>query len=548
MLQTEPVLETAEIQGNILEGFNKDFQAFLFLKLPSADPIADGARAWLRELPERITWLPEVIAFKAPFRARAAGQAGFLAGDLATVWMNVALGATALRRLTPDFEHFDPVFREGLSTASWRLGDPADSTSEGHPQNWVVGSPGREADVLLIIAADREDELLARRDTEQTLATIAGMETVWCDLGRDLARWTDVGLPPGIEHFGFKDGVSQPGVRGRLSSDPADFLTARQSAQTPTGAEFSAPGQPLICVGEFVLGYDRQSDVNPRGAAAAYSLGPPPPGHVSIGPTWARNGSFLVYRRLRQDVPLFNRFLAEQSAKLQAAGHADLSAERLGALLVGRWRSGAPLLRSPNAEDLVLGKTEGANNAFGFQTAKDPKDGFNSPVADPAGQVCPAAAHIRKVNPRDLNTDQGGLAGTLVRRILRRGIPYGPPLPVGATADPAGKTDRGLLFLSFQTSIGNQFEFLQNVWANDVGKPTPQVTPNSGQDLIIGQTANRARFLQLGHDGPSVHTNLDWVLPTGGGYFFAPSRTALRTVLGRADRVAAAGENQPKPT
>lgn len=531
MLQTEPVLEVAEIQGNILDGFNKDFQAFMFLRLPAAEPVTGNVRAWLRQLPARITWLPEVIAFKSVFRAIAAGRAGVSAGDLATVWMNLALGAPALHRLAPDVDQFDPVFREGLIAASRRLGDPGDPTSEGHPTNWVVGGPERQADVVLIIAADREDEMLARRDTEQALAEAAGLEMVWCDLGRDLAQWPGHALPSGHEHFGFKDGVSQPGVRGRLSSNPTDFFTARPTSQAPTGPLFSAPGQPLICAGEFVLGYDRQSDANPRGAAAAHLLGSPPPGQVSAGPVWARNGSFFVYRRLRQDVPAFNRFLEAKSAELQASGHADLSAERMGALLVGRWRSGAPVLRSPGSDDAELGEAKGANNAFGFQGFRDPGDGFDPPISDPAGKVCPAAAHIRKVNPRDLNTDQGGLATTLVRRILRRGIPYGPPLPIGSTVDPVG-TDRGLLFVSYQTSIGNQFEFLQNVWANDVGKPTPHLAPDSGEDLIIGQTESRDRFVRFGPEGPTVRTETEWIRPTGGGYFFAPSRTALHTVLG----------------
>ncbi|MER9001370.1 Dyp-type peroxidase [Mesorhizobium australicum] len=319
------------------------------------------------------------------------------------------------------------------------------------------------------------------------------------DYGRDLGRTGAPGsFPPGREHFGFKDGVSQPAVRGRLSPGIGDYLAPRDgSSPAGTTIEFASPGRPLICPGEFVLGYPRQSVASGRNAAAPWPLGNQANdvvvGVPPIGPLWARNGSFLVYRRLNQDVPAFNRFLSRTARELSSRPeYSGLTPEHFGAMVVGRWRSGAPLLRASAKDDERLARTLGANNDFDFLSAGTAADGFPPAIGDPSGELCPAASHIRKVNPRALATDQGGEVNSLIRRILRRGIPFGDPLPIASEVDPADG-DRGLLFLGYQASIRDQFEFLQSFWANDEGKPTPQLTGKSGEDLIIGQGTSPAR-------------------------------------------------------
>jgi Dyp-type peroxidase family len=541
----EPILKADEIQGNVLGGFNKDHQAVLPLHFGDTTTAIAAVRSWLSSvvLPT-ITWLPEVVKFKRRRRERLKALGDEMHAPQ-VVWNAIAFSFPGLRKLTEQADAFEPVFRRGLPAASFRLGDPQGAGVPGDVSTWKIGAPDRIPDALFIIAGDDKDVVQEAVDSFLATSRSFGIDCPIFDIGHDVAAFSTASeqFPGGREHFGFKDGVSQPGIRGRMTASATDFLTTRtMAARADPGSsepEFSAPGQPLVCVGEFVFGYPRQLDNNGRRADAPWKLGPEPfaPDPTAIGPFWARNGSFLVYRRLRQDVPAFNRFLQDQARQLAGLpDFAGLTAEQLGTLLVGRWPSGAPVLRAsaleaPAADNPLLGRTSGANNAFGFNGPEaDPHDGFSPAVVDPFGQVCPQAAHIRKVNPRNLNTDQGALTATLVRRILRRGIPYGPPLTFGSTEDPTGD-ERGLLFLSYMTSIRDQFEFLSASWMNSPSKPTPQLPPaDSGFDMIVGQNS-RERFCLVGPQAARVSSTSQWVIPTGGGYFFAPSQAAIREVL-----------------
>jgi deferrochelatase/peroxidase EfeB len=97
-----------------------------------------------------------------------------------------------------------------------------------------------------------------------------------------------------------------------------------------------------------VLGYPRQNQTFPRKPLPPVKLGHSQPCDPDvIGPTWALNGSFLVYRRLRQDVPAFNRFLSQKAAELaKRPGFQGITGDALGALIVGRCKSGAPVMRA----------------------------------------------------------------------------------------------------------------------------------------------------------------------------------------------------------
>ena len=443
------------------------------------------------------------------------------------MWLNLAFSFAGLQRLADgrdglaaELEGFeDPAFRLGLAARSTLLGDPTDPAAEGHRSRWVVGGPGHEADVLLVVAGDRADRVTTFMDDLRAEALAHGLTVIH---EQDGAKLDDVGA----EHFGFQDGISQPGVRGRLSEAPDDYIGHRVIApdQLPDAWLYDLPGQLLVWPGEFVFGYP--------GA----SVDPLVPGVVKQpGPSWSRNGSYVVYRRLRQDVPGFRAFIEDAADRLRhEPGFEGWTGDRLAAALVGRWRSGAPLARSPHADDADLGLDREANNIFGYATEAGTlklTDGTTTngrwPNAgpDPVGLVCPLAAHIRKVNPRETSNDFGGARAALDRRILRRGLPYGPRLGDPSGPDPAGG-DRGLMFLSYQTSIVEQFEVVNTAW---MGSPVNPRSP-SGFDMIVGQNGHpgqgRERHCIVFGEGlaaATVSTAHDFVIPTGGGYFFSPS-------------------------
>src|SRR5262249_1488624 len=147
----------------------------------------------------------------------------------------------------------------------------------------------------------------------------------------------------------------------------------------------------------------------------------------------------------------------------QKPGFAGMTPERLGALLVGRWQSGAPVIRAPQADVPALAVNGFSNNHFLYNQDSQPVsltsldntgDTFPHGKSDPLGAVCPNIAHIRKVNPRDLGTDTGGTNDTLTRLVLRRGVPFGTPmLDPGSPSAAELQEERGLMFLAYQSSI-----------------------------------------------------------------------------------------------
>ncbi len=535
----EPILEVDEIQGNVIPGFGSRHQVLLGLKFNPGQTAE--AKSWLARLVPSIVRLRDVNTLRNLRRSLLRRQGALPEGPSAP-WINIAFSIDGLRLLTPDADTIrDTSFKKGMAAVSGSLGDPRRPEQEGHRSRWKVGgTPETTPDVLLILGASDVCQL---RDLAEGLRlSLAGLPASGLRVVYDQEGFV---LDDEKEHFGFRDGISQVGPRGRLSDLPLHFLTRRYiDPADPRALTHGKPGQPLVWPGQFVFGYSTQRDDKSA---------PAPP--LDGGPDWMENGSFLVFRRLRQDVAAFRAFLREQTAELvQNEPFADMTEARLAALLVGRWPSGAPLLRSPEHDDPAMMEDSFAANHFQFDApaapvgvlteAGAPPRLVTGAPADPRGLVCPRFAHVRKVNPRDLATDQGGAFDqTLTFQVLRRGITWGEPFPQApetpetpdnpeaSAADPADG-DRGLLFLCYQTSIREQFEVLNNRWMNRQNGPQ-----DGGHDLLVGQNhatadAGRGCLLRTAQGEAPLKTMADWVIPTGGGYFFAPSISALRGFVG----------------
>jgi hypothetical protein len=118
--------------------------------------------------------------------------------------------------------------------------------------------------------------------------------------------------------------------------------------------------------------------------------------------------------------------------------------------------------------------------------------------------------------------------------ILRRGLPYGPPMADRTVAD---DEQRGLIFVCYQADIARQYERIQGTFAN-AGYPDGQPTSRFPDALIsqTGRDGSTVEIAQAGRGGSvGVRLNNTWVVPRGGLYLFVPSMTAL-AAMSRAAR------------
>lgn len=337
--------------------------------------------------------------------------------------------------------------------------------------HWEVGGTReQEAHVLVILAAGNHADLQreVKRQVSRLVRYGVGHDELIVYEGQQLH-----GELRGHEHFGFLDGVSQPvpDIEG-VSVHPDER-------------------SELIRPGEFILGYPDE-----RGVSRAE-------------PGWTQDGSYLVFRRFRQHVGMFRQWVTREARAL------GLSSEQLAAKLVGRWPSGAGLADASARKDPGL---------------SDSRQAFVRPsdfAKDLTGERWPRFAHIRKAYPRDVAS-----AEPRRHRLIRRGIPYGPPLPGSALNDDG--QERGLLFLAYQASLARQFEHIQQRFLNSANFPRE----GDGPDPLVGQPQGRGG-VRLRRGGGSVsRLNLEqFVSVTSGGYFFAPSIRALAQLAGSRQKV-----------
>jgi len=485
------------IQGNIFGGFNKDFQTFAILRFKDSK----RGRSWIKEIAGDISPSLKVLQFNQQFKALLAEGIAKPETLISAVWTNLAFSFQGLKALgirSTELAKLPKEFQQGMAARKVEIGD----LQANDPAKWLPPFGAAEIHAILLVAADSESSLKAKLDEVTKTSTFkAGVEVI-----SPLIQGRTRADQRGHEHFGFKDGVSQPGIRG--INEPDDPLANPDQGH---------PGQDLLWPGEFVLGYPTQKPKAKKGHD-----GPnPDPGPTSkLGPTWTVDGSFLVFRRLQQDVEKFLDNITNLASQL------NLKEDLVGAKLVGRYKSGCPIEATkfglgagifsspptdPGITNPALADSDALNNNFEFG-------------GDPDGKICPIAAHIRKAYPRDEHTPpfspDDSESVTQTHRLLRRGIPFGNSYQApqgGGANDP-----RGLLFLAYQNNIEEHFEFVQKQWVN--AEDFPQGT-HAGEDPIIAQSVSGP--FQLDSQKLSIQ---HFVTTTGGEYFFAPSISALQGI------------------
>ena len=374
------------------------------------------------------------------------------------------------------------AFVEGprLPHRAQSLGDEGPSA----PDQWEEIYRTDKIHAVVSVSAWRPEGILRATEELETLLSqyASGVENVGSETGNLLEG--------GKEHFGYVDGIGQPFVKGSgLEPHPGEGI------RTPNGWK-------PVPSGEFVIGYDNVADGEPHLQANGQRTPSEPPSALLV------DGSFLVLRKLSEDVVAFREWTREQAR--QAYPNVDAE-DFFKAKLVGRWPSGAPLALAPAKDDPRLIEDLDKRNNFGFA---DDAEGFTTPFG----------SHIRRSNPRDDPT--GPTADQIAqRRIIRRALPYGPPLPEGAPDD---GIDRGVLFGVINANIQEQFEFVQANWINST-LSSNRLAFDEDKDPIIGSNElGRGKFTIPDPERPVFVWDLPrFVTVRGSAYFFLPSLSSL---------------------
>ena len=418
--------------------------------------------------------------------------------------LNLAFTADGLRALGLSDEQlgvFPMEFREGMQARASVLGD----VRINHPRRWQL--PRRNmainaAGALTATAQPAQIELSAVHAVVQV--RMAGMPV---SLGTDLlandpltAHVAALLAPhPGVklmsvqplvrniadgkarEHFGYVDGLSQPVL------DPAQNGTVYDRNQ--------------IHLGEILWGYANEAELAPDPDKARDEA---TKRQVQEQLAWLKDGSFLVIRKLKQDVAAFEKTVNA------AAAATGLSAVTLKNKMMGRGVDGTAPVATP----------AGKPNDFDFSRESAP------------GTQCPFHSHIRRSNPRlkdDENLAPAPPPGRRTPRIMRRGMSYGPGFD--ETKPASADADRGLVFMAYNASIAEQFEVIQR-WisgGNSSGGFSGQSDPLLGVP-IHGQPRyfrfqEQDKSYQIALDGydhrpgePTALVRLLW-----GAYLFTPS-------------------------
>jgi Dyp-type peroxidase family len=457
------------IQGNIIKGHARDFANHIFVTF-TAD--AASVRKWIREeLEPKVTSAWQQQEDAKDFRRTGRDDIPFL---------SVFLSASGYRFLELSNEmpqeHFGRSFRDGMRSSGPALNDPV-------PDKWdPIWSRHPEVHCMILTANDNYRQL--QQDTDNIIRLLTGTGGHFIEKGTMLYPEGDKNKPR--EHFGFIDGISNP------IFDKQDLKQEDGYQANGAGWQFTH-WDPFASLSLVLVKESGDSPADPR------------------------YGSFLVFRKLEQNVGAFKKDIERLSTELGGSQEA-----RAMALVMGRFQDGTPLTvhQTPVPSDPV-------HNDFSFTSQ---------------GGCCPFRGHIRRANPRGEQEQHEG-----TRRIARRGMPYDDQETKRAIdLSDSPEVDVGLFFMCYQSDIAYHFEHIQQ-WCNwsfnfdaIVGQgaavrslPEDEQRHNTAWPRKWASTAAEKRSFIGTWPAEDRVDNVEFgrhVKLKGGEYFFAPSKPFLKNL------------------
>lgn len=517
----------ADVQGGILTGYGR--QGFPFARFGLVNVRdAQAGRDFVEALRDQVT-----TAVRWPSRRKALAP-GRIEIERPKVTLNLAFSFYGLHALgvpTRTLRGLPDEFIDGMAGRCNILGDdtPENPRSAWDPV-WLGGTPDKVPHILVMLNAQDDGTGRPVPELDALCAKVAGLcaasggklALLSGHKGPDL-HWQPLeairdpqGQPCAKEHFGYTDGISDPVFEGQYAGGQEEARSIGFGATDGTGR-----WRPLA-TGEFLLGWPDEAQEIPGSAMPL---------------EFSRNGTFVAYRKLHQDIEAFQSWAEAQAADLQRVWgieDPEEAKEILLAKMAGRWSDGVPLSAAP-----TFAAWEEFNRLYppkGDHSVRNDSERERRLVDflyrdDPDGTACPMTSHIRRANTRDMldpraSDPPSGRMGSALnnrRRVIRRGLPYG--------KEDAHDREHGVIMLVVCASLQRQFEFVQQQWINY------GLDSNAGNDTcpVIGNHAEGAKFVipadPASGNPPFIATGLrQWVQTRGGDYFFMPSMTALRMI------------------
>lgn len=516
-LAQQPLLDMKDMQGLIVRGYDELISAcFLLVRITDAMAAKKYIRYLLlenfitpadkNEIKSELKYILESLDGETEPKPVMAMHLAFTSSGLQQLKMPEEVIKTFSREFIEGMNFASYVNDVKVEERSMLLGDVKDN----HPDNWKWGNDKNPVHAMIMFYALTAEDLEKFVKKYFTDVADKGLELV---LRQPTYEYSTANRKNAKEHFGFRDGISQPIIEG-----------LKKAA--------TAPRERVIRAGEFILGYQNEyGSYTPSpfvdASADAENILPlhtTEQGKKDLG----KNGTYLVYRQLNQLVDKFWKYLYDNS-KEDGTTPED-AAIKLGAKLVGRWPGGAPLVVDPYNDN----PANAMQNDFGY---------FDS---DKFGYSCPFGAHIRRTNPRDQlhSGREHEQSKQMVRKhhLLRRGRSFGEPfvhsmepaemLQKLKSGEQQPVTERGLHFICLQSDIKRQFEFVQNVWANTstFGDLCDEVDP-----LISPRPTDLQpdchEFTCPAEPLRRKYSNVpEFTRTVGGAYFFMPGLKALEFI------------------